>query len=55
MSVVDVLVVCSALLLAVILLPTAPVTRVVLYILLIGLTALPSIISTFEHVVALFG
>jgi len=55
MSVTDILVVCSALLLAGILLPTAPFTRAILYVVLIGLTALPSILSGLDHVLAAFG
>jgi len=55
MSVTDILVVCSALMLAAILLPTAPLTRAVLYIVLIGLTALPSLFSTIYKMVSLFG
>jgi hypothetical protein len=55
MSVTDVLVVCSALLLAAILLPTAPLTRAILYVVLIGLTALPSILIGLDKVFAIFG
>jgi hypothetical protein len=55
MTVTDILVVCSALLLAAILLPTAPVTRAILYVVLIGLTALPSILAGLDKVLAIFG
>ena len=55
MSVTDVLVVCSALMLAAVLLPTAPFTRAILYVVLIGLTALPSILAGIDQVLAVFG
>lgn len=55
MSVTDTLVVASALLLAAVLLPTAPFTRAVLYVVLIGLTALPSILAGLDTVLSLFG
>ncbi|HEX5318095.1 MAG TPA: hypothetical protein VFW46_03000 [Stellaceae bacterium] len=55
MTAADILVVCSALLLAAVLLPTAPLTRAVLYVVLIGLTALPSILTTLDKVLSLFG
>jgi len=55
MSVTDVLVVVSALLLAAVLLPTAPFTRAILYVVLIGLTALPSILAGIDQVLAIFG
>jgi hypothetical protein len=55
MSVTDILVVCSALMLAAVLLPTAPLTRVILYVVLIGLTALPSILAGLDKALAVFG
>jgi hypothetical protein len=55
MSTTDILVVCSALMLAAVLLPTAPFTRAILYVVLIGLTALPSILAGLDKVVGIFG
>jgi predicted anti-sigma-YlaC factor YlaD len=37
------------------LLPTAPFTRAILYVVLIGLTALPSILAGLDKVLAIFG
>ncbi|GEM_PF-6837927 len=55
MSAADILVVCSSLILAAILLPTAPFMRAILYVVLIGLIALPSILSTIDAMLSIFG